>query len=138
MNAHPLITVSYHSLVTTVMSGLGLLAIPSLSFVVPKTATQIFYFLLIGVFGFAMQIALAAGVQRVKASKAALTSYTNMIFSLVCDLVVFGHVPGWLSLTGIVVIMVNAFVVIKYKPEDNDTQYTSIPLEEFDIEDEEP
>lgn len=137
MNAHPLITVSYHSLVTAVMSGFGLLAVPSLSFVFPKTAKQIFYFLLIGIFGFAMQIALAAGVQRVKASKAALTSYTSMIFSLICDLVVFGHVPGWLSLTGIVVIMVNAFVVIKYKPEDTDTQYTSIPLEEFDIEEEE-
>lgn len=133
MNAHPLITVSYHSLVTTVMSGLGLIAIPSLSFVLPKTAKQIFYFALIGIFGFAMQIALAAGVQRVKASKAALISYTNMIFSLTCDLVVFGHLPGWLSMVGIAIILVNAFLVVKYKPED--TTYTSIPLDEFDIDD---
>lgn len=118
-NAHPLLSVSYFALTCVIISFVSLISLPSLSFAVPQNGYQWFLFFLIGIFGFLMQFSLTAGVQRVKAGRAALMSYTNMVFAIIWDLIFWGHLPGLLSILGIIIIIGNAFIVVKYKPNDN-------------------
>lgn len=118
-DAHPLLSVSYFALTCVLISFISIISLPSLSFAVPQNNYQWFLFFLIGVFGFLMQFSLTAGVQRVNAGRAALMSYTNMVFAIIWDLIFWGHLPGILSILGIIIIIGNAFIVVKYKPNDN-------------------
>lgn len=114
--AHPLISVSYFALLTCLITMVSILVIPSLSVQMPRNAYQWFLFLLIGCSGFLMQFCLAAGLQREKAGKSSLMIYTNMVFALFWDLVIWNHFPGLLSVLGTGLIIGSAFIVIKYKP----------------------
>ncbi|KAK6464728.1 EamA-like transporter family-domain-containing protein [Scheffersomyces coipomensis] len=118
--AHPLLSVSYFALTCCIISFVAILIIPGLQFVLPSNGYQWLLFCLIGFSGFFMQFSLTAGVQRVKAAKASLMSYTNMCFALIWDLTIWGHLPGVLSLLGIILIITNAFIIIRYKPDDKD------------------
>ena len=118
-DAHPLLSVSYFALTCVLISFISIISLPSLSFAVPQNNYQWFLFFLIGIFGFLMQFSLTAGVQRVNAGRAALMSYTNMVFAIIWDLIFWGHLPGILSILGIIIIIGNAFIVVKYKPNDN-------------------
>ncbi|CUM66724.1 uncharacterized protein PRCAT00004404001 [Priceomyces carsonii] len=113
--AHPLIAVSYLSLTCTIISISSIIVLPSLQFVLPKTAYQWFLFVSIGISGFLMQFALTAGVQRVSAGKASMMGYTGMIFSIIWDLIIWSHFPGFLSVLGIILIIVNAVMSARYK-----------------------
>ncbi|ODV82018.1 DUF6-domain-containing protein [Suhomyces tanzawaensis NRRL Y-17324] len=117
--AHPLLSVSYFALTCTIVTFFSILVIPSLEFAIPKNGYQWFLFALIGLSGFFMQFSLTAGVQRVKASKASMAAYTNMVFALVWDLLIWRHIPGLLSLLGMMLILGNAAIIVKFKPEDN-------------------
>lgn len=113
---HPLISVSYFALITCVVTFVITLVTPSLTFQAPHNFRQWFLFCLIGFSGFFMQFCLAAGLQREKAGKSAMMIYSNMVFALFWDLVIWGHVPGLLSILGTGLIVANAFIIIKYKP----------------------
>lgn len=148
--AHPLLSVSYFAMTTCVISFVALVVVPSLSIAVPQTPRQWMLFFLIGFSGFFMQFTLTAGVQRVKASRSALMIYSNMVFAVVWDLIIWGHFPGILSLLGIVIIIGNAFAILRYKlaePEQVDIENIphqpldgakaeSISLQDFTITDE--
>lgn len=118
--AHPLISVSYFALLTCLITCGVTLITPSLSFQTPRTLYQWTLFVLIGVSGFFMQFCLAAGLQRERAGKSSLMIYTNMVFALFWDFVIWGHLPGLLSILGTALIIGNAFIVIKYKPASNE------------------
>ncbi|CAK9438119.1 uncharacterized protein LODBEIA_P24270 [Lodderomyces beijingensis] len=152
MHAHPLLSVSYFALTCCIVTFVSILVIPSLSFVLPSNGYQWFLFSVIGFSGFFMQFCLTAGIQRVKASRASLMAYSGMIFAIVWDLVIWNHLPGMLSFLGIALIIGNAIVVLKYKPEQKDAsaqatadeetngQYDkidSIAMQEFVISDDE-
>lgn len=117
--AHPLLSVSYFALTCVIITFASLVSIPSISFAVPQNSYQWFLFFLIGLFGFLMQFCLTAGIQRVKAGKAALMSYTNMVFAIILDLIFWGHLPGLLSVLGMIIIIGNAYIIVKYKQNDN-------------------
>ncbi|CAK7892634.1 hypothetical protein CAAN1_08S05050 [[Candida] anglica] len=116
--AHPLLSVSYFAAICVVLTFTLLLIIPSLSFAIPQNGHQWFLFFLIGISGFLMQFSLTAGVQREKAGRAALMTYSNMIFAIIWDLVIWGHLPGILSFLGIFLIIGMAGVMIVYKPKE--------------------
>lgn len=117
---HPLISVSYFALLTCVITFAVILVTPWMTFQIPHTFYQWFLFLLIGFSGFFMQFCLAAGLQREKAGKSALMIYSNMVFALFWDLVIWNHIPGLLSILGTGVIIVNAYIVIRFTPTVND------------------
>ncbi|KAK6454448.1 EamA-like transporter family-domain-containing protein [Scheffersomyces xylosifermentans] len=119
--AHPLLSVSYFALTCCVITFVAILVIPSLQFVLPTNSYQWVLFCLIGFSGFFMQFSLTAGIQRVRAAKASLMSYTNMVFALIWDLTIWGHLPGFLSFLGIILIIGNAVIIIKYKPGDDES-----------------
>ena len=72
-----------------------------------------------------MQFSLTAGVQRVKASRASLMAYSGMIFAVVWDVSIWHHFPGMLSLLGITLIIGNAIIILKFKPQKEDSEKQS-------------
>ncbi|EGV66849.1 hypothetical protein CANTEDRAFT_112347 [Yamadazyma tenuis ATCC 10573] len=114
-SAHPLISVSFFSMVTVVISSISIIVIPSISFAIPQDSYQWSLFFTIGIAGFLYQFALTAGVQRVKASKASLVVYLQMVFAIALDVIIWHHFPGFLSILGILVIVGCTLVVMKYK-----------------------
>lgn len=119
--AHPLILVSYFAAWTCCITLFITLVTPLVSFQMPNSIYQWTLFGLIGFSGFFMQFCLAAGLQREKAGKSSLMIYTNMIFAVFWDLVIWGHLPGVLSILGTGLIIAMAGVVIKYKPANVET-----------------
>jgi drug/metabolite transporter (DMT)-like permease len=121
--AHPLISVNYFSILCTVISGLVLsLSKPlhlsdSLTFVLPNGSRQWFLILFLGTCGFIMQYLLTKGLAiggRGNGARATNMLYTNMLFALALDKVVFGLSPGWWSLGGSGLILGSAvFVAVK-------------------------
>ncbi|CAI5757985.1 unnamed protein product [Candida verbasci] len=154
MNAHPLLSVSYFALICCIVTFITILILPGLSFILPSNSYQWFLFFIIGFSGFFMQFSLTAGIQRVKASRASLMAYSGMVFAIIWDLTIWHHTPGLLSFLGIFLIIGNAIVILKFKPEkisssnvkeqdlENNGKYnelnddsSSIALEEFIITD---
>lgn len=125
MHAHPLLSVSYFALTCCVVTFFAILVLPGLSFVLPSNAYQWTLFLIIGLSGFFMQFSLTAGVQRVKASRASLMAYSGMIFAVVWDVSIWHHFPGMLSLLGITLIIGNAIIILKFKPQKEDSEKQS-------------
>ncbi|KAI3407169.1 hypothetical protein KGF56_000009 [Candida oxycetoniae] len=120
MHAHPLLSVSYFALTCCIVTFTCILVLPSLSFVLPSNGYQWFLFLVIGFSGFFMQFCLTAGVQRVKASRASLMAYSGMVFAIIWDLTIWNHLPGFLSFLGIILIVGNAVIILKFKPEQKE------------------
>ena len=56
--------------------------------------------LLLGVLGFVLQFLLTAGLQLDKSSKATSMLYTQVIFALTFDWIIWGVLPGSLSILG--------------------------------------
>ncbi|KAI9872128.1 MAG: hypothetical protein M1830_002043 [Pleopsidium flavum] len=98
--AHPLISVTYFALWCTIVSTLSLLLIPSIAFQLPTSIRQWSYLFFLGACGFAMQFLLTAGLQHEKGSRATNMLYTQMLFALGLDKVLWGTTPGAWSLAG--------------------------------------
>lgn len=105
--AHPLVSVTYFSSVTTIISLLAMLVLPSVEFRVPHTRTEWMFMVGLGVCGFLLQFLLTAGLSYVppkwvrdrtsgdgsagkQGSKATSMVYTQMLFALFYDKVVWG------------------------------------------------
>lgn len=135
--AHPLILVSYFALITCMLTLLITLVVPGMSFRLPGSLSEWLLFSLIGFLGFFMQFCLAAGLQLEKALKSALMIYTNMVFALFWDLVVWHQLPDMLSVLGTSVIIGCAYVVIRFKPTvEPVAEAKDVSLEEFILDDE--
>ncbi|KAJ5995752.1 hypothetical protein N7481_002729 [Penicillium waksmanii] len=104
--AHPLVSVTYFSSVTTIISLLAMLVLPSVEFRVPTTLKEWSFMVGLGVCGFLLQFLLTAGLSYVpprsvmgggggagkgkQGSKATSMVYTQMLFALFYDKVVWG------------------------------------------------
>jgi len=121
--AHPLISVNYFSVLCTLVSGLALtLAKPlhlsdELEFKFPNGLRQWTLISFLGSCGFIMQYLLTKGLAvggRGNGARATNMIYTNMLFALALDKLIFGQSPGWWSLAGSGLILGSAvFVAIQ-------------------------
>lgn len=134
--AHPLISVSYFSAWCVLVSTLGLITIPGLSFVLPQNLHQWFLLFALGLCGFLMQFSLTAGIQRVKAGRAAAATYTQILWAVMWERVLWHKVPDLLSLVGGGLIIGSAITVslIKYKQSEAESK-VQLNLEEDDEHD---
>ncbi|PUU74153.1 hypothetical protein B9Z19DRAFT_1103589 [Tuber borchii] len=99
--AHALIVMFYFTLAGSIFSLGSLLLIPSIGgFIWPHTLSQWGLLLGIGASGFATQYFLTLGLQIEKASRATNMLYTQMLFALALELIVWGTTPGLGSLAG--------------------------------------
>lgn len=108
---HPLISVNYFAAWSTIISIVALVAIPGIGFRLPASFWQWVYLVFLGVCGFVMQFLLTAGLQHEKSSRATNMVYTQMLFALAFDKLVWGTVPGMLSIIGSSLILGSALYI---------------------------
>ncbi|KAH7356733.1 integral membrane protein DUF6 [Rhexocercosporidium sp. MPI-PUGE-AT-0058] len=118
--AHPLLSVNYFSVFCTLIATLVLsLAQPlhlssTLHFALPAGLRQWSMLIFLGACGFVMQYLLTKGLAaggRGSGARATNMIYTNMLFALALDKVVFGQSPGVWSLAGSGLILGSAIFV---------------------------
>ncbi len=109
--AHPLISVNYFAGWCTFVSLVAVFAIPGVGFRLPSSLQEWGYLLFLGICGFAMQIMLTAGLAHEKSSRATNMVYTQMLFALAFDKIVWNSTPGVWSIVGSSLILGSALYV---------------------------
>ena len=109
--AHPLISVNYFAVYTTIVSTVVLLAVPGIDFRLPANVRQWVYLVSLGICGFLMQFLLTAGLQHEKGSRATNMVYTQMLFALAFDKIVWNTTPGAWGIAGSSLILGSALYV---------------------------
>nr|POE85488.1 putative membrane protein [Quercus suber] len=109
--AHPLISVNYFATWCTFTSLLAQLTVPGVGFLLPADLRDWALLFALGTCGFIMQFFLAAGLSYEKSSRATNITYTQMLFALGVDKLIFGHTPGTISIIGSSLILGAAIVV---------------------------
>ncbi|KAK7984075.1 hypothetical protein PG990_012791 [Apiospora arundinis] len=113
--AHSLVSVNYFAVLATVGSCLIILVHPELEFKLPENAMQWFLLVAIGVAGFLLQFLLTEGLQREKAGRATNLIYTQLVFALILERIVWGTTPSGWSLIGAALIIGAALWVMLQK-----------------------
>ncbi|KAM5351935.1 hypothetical protein ACJ41O_004658 [Fusarium nematophilum] len=120
--AHPLISVNYFGVISTVMSTLFLIFAPilnvnqpALRWINPSTVKQWLLLLPLGILGFIMQYLLTSGLGADKSNRANAMVYTHMLFAASFDRWVFGHHMGLMSGAGCTLILGSAIGVVLVK-----------------------
>lgn len=113
--AHPLISVNYFAAWSTLVSITLQFALPGVGFLLPSDLKEWGYLLFLGTCGFIMQFLLAAGLSYEKSSRATNMTYTQMLFALTFDKLIFDHTPGWMSIIGSSLILGSAIFVAMQK-----------------------
>lgn len=107
--AHPLVSVNYLSVLSTVVSALGLVFVPSIGFRLPATSREWLLLFSLGICGFIMQFLITAGLQHDKGSSRATNMvYTQLLFALAFDYMFLGATPALSSLVGNCLILGSA------------------------------
>lgn len=121
--AHPLVSVTYFSAYTTVVSLIAMTAIPSVSFRLPGNLMEWSLLGGLGATGFTMQYLLTAGLsyqppsmggkaaQKGNGTRATSMLYTQMLFALFYDKVVMDSSPSAISWAGSGLILGSALYV---------------------------
>lgn len=113
--AHPLLSVNYFCAMCTIVSAVSMAVLPGIPFLLPADLKEWGYLVFLGICGFAMQFLLSAGLQLEKSSRATNMVYTQMLFALIFDRLVFGTDPSVLSLVGSSLILGSAIYVAMQK-----------------------
>ncbi|CAG7964044.1 unnamed protein product [Penicillium nalgiovense] len=121
--AHPLVSVTYFSSVTTVISFVAMLTVPSVPFRVPNTVVEWMLLTGLGVCGFLLQFLLTAGLSYVppasvsdgkpmaQGARATSMVYMQMFFAVFYDKVVWGSTLSPISWVGSGIILACAVYV---------------------------
>ncbi|KAI9736490.1 MAG: hypothetical protein M1818_006000 [Claussenomyces sp. TS43310] len=142
-STHALIQVNYYGLVTVVISGALLLLpiFPGLDFRLPdglREWTLLFY---IGCCGFMLQFLMTAGLQLDKSSKATNMMYSQILYALVLDWLIWGSMPGWWSAIGGSTVLGAVVWGAMQKDQEGgkkkvgDEEYAMVPPDEYEIGD---
>ncbi|KAK4221272.1 hypothetical protein QBC38DRAFT_135046 [Podospora fimiseda] len=142
---HPLITVTYFSVWSTIVSTTALLLCPLLGigqpeiqFGLPASGYQWVLLLSLGLCGFIMQFMLTAGIGGEKSNRATAMVYTHMIFAGGFDRFVFGHKMGVVSVVGCGLILGGAmWAALGKKKEGGEEEGKEGAKRETDLEGEE-
>jgi drug/metabolite transporter (DMT)-like permease len=108
--AHPLLSVNYFGAWTTLASTL-IQFYPGIGFRFPSTLREWSLLLFLGVCGFVMQILFTTGMQQEKSSRATNMVYTQMVFALVFDKLVWNSTLSILSIIGSSIILSSAIYI---------------------------
>ncbi|WVW85814.1 hypothetical protein I302_107852 [Kwoniella bestiolae CBS 10118] len=105
--AHALHSIGYFSYLCTICTGLYMLFNPQPTVFVHNFRDFLFI-ITIGIFGFCGQTLLTLGLQREKAGRAGIAIYTQVVFSLVLEFLIWQTIPSFLSMLGTVIILSSA------------------------------
>ncbi|KAI5455629.1 hypothetical protein BGZ63DRAFT_368622 [Mariannaea sp. PMI_226] len=136
--AHSLVSVNYFATFATIGSFLIIMIHPDLHFEIPQTMIQWILLGSIGISGFLLQVLLTEGLQREKAGRATNLIYTQMVFALIIERVVWGTTPPLTSFLGSTLI-IGAAVWVSMQKKSVSVQRKPLPDDErplLDSEDE--
>ncbi|KAL9045942.1 MAG: hypothetical protein Q9214_001105 [Letrouitia sp. 1 TL-2023] len=108
---HPLVCINYFAAMATLIATLVLLFVPGMDFKLPQGLKQWALLASLGICGFLMQLMLTAGLTYEKSSRATNIVYTQMLFALGFDKIVFDVTPGVLSVVGSSLILGSALYI---------------------------
>ncbi|CAM1502321.1 Fc.00g043050.m01.CDS01 [Cosmosporella sp. VM-42] len=103
--AHSLVSVNYFAMLATIGSCLTIVIHPKLQFQLPRGALQWTLLTAIGLTGFMLQFLLTEGLQREKGGRATNLIYTQLVFALILERIVWGTTPSQWSLAGGILII---------------------------------
>nr|XP_018261333.1 uncharacterized protein I303_05770 [Kwoniella dejecticola CBS 10117]OBR83491.1 hypothetical protein I303_05770 [Kwoniella dejecticola CBS 10117] len=124
--AHALHSIGYFSYTCTICTGLYILIDPRpLAFV--ESLRDFLFIILIGIFGFCAQTLLTLGLQREKAGRAGLALYTQVLFSLILEFLIWQTIPSFLSALGTTIILTSAFWATTSKSKEAEKERVHDP-----------
>jgi len=91
------------------------------SMVVPTERLYLSMLVLIGVFGFFAQMLMTIGFQIEAAGRASMGIYSQVIFTMILERIIFGTTPGLLSILGTCLILGSAIYVTATKARGDDS-----------------
>ncbi|EKG18047.1 Drug/metabolite transporter [Macrophomina phaseolina MS6] len=109
--AHALISVNYYAFMSTLGAGVLIIFSPGVDFRLPADARQWALLSTIGFSGFFLQFLLTAGLQHDKSAVATTMMYSQVLFALVFDKVIWGNVPSTASVCGGVLVLASTVYV---------------------------
>ncbi|KAL2367328.1 hypothetical protein RJ035_002776 [Blastomyces gilchristii] len=112
---HPLVSVTYFSGITTIISLLGVALIPAISFRLPGNMAELLLLLGLGTCGFLLQFLLTAGLSYVPPPSVMEEREKEMLFALLYDKLVFNATPSPVSWAGSAIILASAIYVALVK-----------------------
>ena len=136
---HTLISVNYYAIFATVLSGIILVLpmFPDVNFRPPRGGREWVLLGGIGVFGFLLQFLMTAALVINGSSKTTNMLYSQIIFALTLDWVIWGTVPTWTGWIGGAVVVSSVIWGSMEKDEGKeqlDEEYLAIPPEDFELE----
>lgn len=112
--AHPVLSINYYAMIVTFGSALIILAVPSFSFQLPASAREWFLLVSMGVYGFALQFLMTAGLTADKSSRATNMMYSQIVFAVAMDWAIWGVWPvAWTWVGGAVVVGSTVWVAVQ-------------------------
>lgn len=131
--AHPLISVNYYAIMSTLVSAVVLLLpiFPG-AFRLPHDARQWTLMVGIGIFGFGLQFLMTLGLVKDKTARATNMMYSSVVFGLVADWVIWNNIPIWSSWAGSAIVISSTVWAAMSKPESSREQvkYTTVESDE--------
>lgn len=135
---HTLISVNYYAMLTTIMSFLLLVLpiFPDVGFRLPHGIREWLLLVGIGVFGFLLQFLMTAALVMDKSARATNMMYSQIVFALLLDWVIWGTVPGTLSWIGGAVVVAGVVwgAMIKEELKPVDEEYGAVPQDDNEEE----
>ena len=117
--AHPLISMTYFAGWCLIVSTVAIVTVPSVGFRLPSNLEEWGYLVLLGLSGFVMQFFLTAGLAHEKSSRATNMVYTQILFALAFDKIIFNTTPGGWSLVGSSLVLGSALYITVHKDKEN-------------------
>ena len=145
--AHAILSVSYFSLITFIISTIGIFTIPSMRFQIPNSLKEWGLFLNLGISGFCFQLLFTLGIHRERAGRGSLIAYTQLIYALLWDIFLYHHIPSVWSFLGMFIIIGSTLYVLRLRNEKQSNNDHDATLEEgveseldydFDLEENNP
>ncbi|KAG7004819.1 hypothetical protein G7Y79_00023g054030 [Physcia stellaris] len=117
--AHPLISMTYFAGWCLIVSVVAIVTVPSVGFRLPSNLEEWGYLVLLGLSGFVMQFFLTAGLAHEKSSRATNMVYTQILFALAFDKMIFNTTPAGWSLVGSSLVLGSALYITVHKDKEN-------------------
>lgn len=103
--ADAILNVTYFSMVTLIISSIGIMIIPGIQWETPRNSKELYYLIMVGISGFIHQITITHGIQNEKASIASLMAYTQLIYAIIWDLSIWNTFPDIISIIGMIILV---------------------------------
>lgn len=108
--AHPLIISNYLAVICAAISGVLVFFVSDVGFRLP-VGREYFYLIATSVSGYIMQFLFVKGLQYEESNRPANMIYTQLLFALAFDKLIWNVSPGAMSITGVMLVLVSVIYV---------------------------